>query len=179
MFLCAGLAQWLEVSFLIVGMTVGTIIVNFASHHKRAFHEIDRIQWPFMILFFLLAGASFELDALIVLGWMGVAYLGLRVAARFVGGWIGATRGRAPAVQRPWFGVALLPQAGVAIGMALVATEGLPEHAGTILTLTIGSTIVFELIGPVATVWAVRRVAAAEEAEIAARGGGASGVSDR
>lgn len=63
--------------------------------------------------------------------------------------------------------------------MALVATEGLPEHAGTILTLTIGSTIVFELIGPVATVWAVRRVAAAEEAEIAARGGGASGVSDR
>lgn len=161
-FLSAGLALWLEVSFLIVGMTIGVIIVNFAPHHQRAFHEIDRIQWPFMILFFILAGASFDLDALIGLGALGIAYMGLRVLSRIAGGWIGAQVGRAPRAQRPWFGAALLPQAGVAIGMALVAAETMPQHAATILTLTIGATIVFELVGPLATVFAARRVAALE-----------------
>lgn len=45
-FLTAGLALWLDVSFLIAGMTAGAIIVNLARHHARAFHEIEHIQWP-------------------------------------------------------------------------------------------------------------------------------------
>ncbi len=163
-FLTAGLALWLDVSYLIVGMAVGAIIANFARHHKRTFFEIDRFQWPFMILFFILAGASFEVQALVLLGWVGVAYLVLRVVARVIGGQVGAMLGGAPKLQRPWFGLALLPQAGVAIGMALVAAEEMPEHAATILSLTIGSTIVFELLGPVATIFAAKRVARLESA---------------
>ncbi len=159
-FLTAGLALWLEVSFLIAGMAVGALIINFATHHRLAFHEIDRIQWPFMVLFFILAGASFEVGALWTLGAVGALYLGLRVVARVLGGWVGAKIGGAPRSQERWFGVALLPQAGVAIGMALIAVEVLPEHESLILSLTIGSTIVFELVGPVATIWAARRVAA-------------------
>ncbi|WP_306150547.1 MULTISPECIES: cation:proton antiporter, partial [unclassified Roseibium] len=62
-FLTAGLALLLEVSFLITGMTVGAIIANFARHHDRPFYEIEHIQWPFMILFFLLAGATLEFEA--------------------------------------------------------------------------------------------------------------------
>ena len=54
-FLTAGLAVWLEVSYLLAGMTVGAFIVNFARHHRQAFHEIDSFRWPFMVLFFLLA----------------------------------------------------------------------------------------------------------------------------
>ena len=45
-FLTAGLSLWLDVSFLIAGMTAGAIIVNLARHHARAFHEIEHIQWP-------------------------------------------------------------------------------------------------------------------------------------
>ena len=163
-FLSAGLALWLEVSFLIVGMTVGAVIVNLASHHTRAFHEIDRIRWPFMILFFVLAGASFEVEKLAGLGWIGAGYLVLRVVARVAGGWLGAAAGGAPRYQRAWFGPALMPQAGVAIGMALVAAGTLPKHAATILTLTIGSTIVFELLGPAITATAARRMTAADRA---------------
>ena len=63
-FLCAGLALWLEVSFLLAGMVAGALVVNFAAHHNRAFHEIEHIEWPFMVLFFVLAGASLDLDGL-------------------------------------------------------------------------------------------------------------------
>jgi hypothetical protein len=54
-------------------------------------------------------------------------------------------------------GVALLPQAGVAIGMALVASSYFPEHGQTLLSVVIGSTIFFEIIGPVFTRLALQR----------------------
>lgn len=156
-FLTAGLALWLQVSFLIAGMTAGAIIVNLARHHARAFHEIEHIQWPFMILFFLLAGASLELDALGRVGLIGVVYAALRIVARLLGGWVGAVIGHAPATYRPWFGMALLPQAGVAVGMALIAAEAFPAYSETVLTVTIGTTVAFELLGPAAALWALRR----------------------
>jgi Kef-type K+ transport system membrane component KefB len=163
-FLTAGLSLWLEVSFLLAGMTAGTIIVNRARHHTRAFHEIEHIEWPFMILFFILAGAALDPDHLADLGSIGAAYVVLRIVARLLGGAIGARIGRAPEIERRWYGIALLPQAGVAVGMALVAAEEFPELADTVLTLTIGATVLFEIIGPAATIWAVGRVSRAEEA---------------
>ncbi|MFO8152422.1 cation:proton antiporter [Thioalkalivibrio sp.] len=156
-FLTAGTALWLEVSFLVAGITAGAIIVNLARHHDHAFHEIEHIQWPFMILFFILAGASLEIGRLMELGMIGLAFIGLRIASRILGGWVGAGLGHSPGRERPWFGVALMPQAGVAIGMALVAANHFPEMAGTILALTIGTTVVFELLGPPATLMALRR----------------------
>ncbi len=157
-FLTSGLSLWLELSYLISGMTVGLIIVNTARHHTCAFHEIEHIQWPFMILFFILAGASLETEALAAIGWIGAAYMVLRIASRVFGGWLGATLGGAPTAERPWYGVALLPQAGVAIGMALVAGKQFPDWSETILALTVGTTVAFEILGPAATLWAVRRV---------------------
>jgi len=158
-FLTAGVSIWLEVSFLIAGMTVGATVVNLARHHNRAFHEIEQIEWPFMVLFFIIAGASLQTDRLAEVGWIGAAYILLRILARLAGGWMGGWIGGAPKVERRWFGVALLPQAGVALGMALVAADRFPEMGQTILTLTIGTTVVFELLGPLVTLLALRRVA--------------------
>ncbi|WP_181893051.1 cation:proton antiporter [Falsiruegeria mediterranea] len=161
-FLAAGFALWLEVSFLVTGMTAGAVIANFARHHDRAFHEIEHIQWPFMILFFLLAGALLEIEALRLLGWFGAGFLLLRIAARLVGGVVGARLGNVPRSEVPWCGPALLPQAGVAVGMALVAGERFPEWASTIMAFTIASTVVFEIVGPPVTLAAIRRVANAD-----------------
>lgn len=157
-FLAAGSALWLEVSFLITGMTAGAVIANFARHHDRAFHEIEHIQWPFMLLFFLLAGALLELDALRLLGWTGVAFLFFRIVARVFGGLVGARLGRVSSREAPWYGPALLPQAGVAVGMALVAGERFPDWSSAIMAFTIASTVVFELIGPPITLAAIRKV---------------------
>ncbi|SFD80154.1 cation:proton antiporter [Roseivivax sediminis] len=157
-FLTAGLALWLEVSYLVAGMTAGAIIANFARHHDVAFNEIERIELPFMLLFFLLAGASLEVDALWALGWITAAYIGLRIAARVLSGEIGARLGGLHGAERHCYGPALLPQAGVAVGMALVAAETFPEWAVPIMTLTIASTVVFEILGPPATLAVIRRL---------------------
>ena len=156
-FLVAGLSIWAEVSFLLAGITTGCVIANMARHHGRAFHEIEHIQWPFMILFFLLAGASLKPDQLAQAGLIGLAYVILRILARLAGGWLGARLAGAPPMHRPWYGAALLPQAGVAVGMALVAGREFPQWADMILGLTIATTVLFEVIGPVATLVAIRK----------------------
>lgn len=156
-FLTAGLALWLGLSYLIAGMTAGMVIVNRARHHTRAFHEIENLQWPFMIVFFILAGATLEAGALAAVGALGAAYVALRILARLAGGWLGGALAGCPRGWRIWIGPALLPQAGVAIGMALIAAEHLPEHGARIMALTIGATVVFELIGPIAAGLAIRR----------------------
>ncbi|MEL7466895.1 MAG: cation:proton antiporter [Pseudomonadota bacterium] len=161
-FLTAGLAIWLGVSFLVAGMTAGAIVANLARHHEYAFKEIEHIEWPFILLFFVLAGATLELSTVWSLGWITAAYVALRIVSRIVGAEIGATIGQVPQAQRHVFGPALLPQAGVAVGMALVASETLPQWGPTIMTLTVAATVVFELVGPPCTLAAIRYVQRAE-----------------
>lgn len=158
-FLTAGLALWLEVSFLIAGMTAGAIIANLGRHHDYAFNEIERIELPFMLLFFLLAGASLDLNALVSMGWVAAAFIALRVVARLASGEIGARLGRVPKAEMHLYGPALLPQAGVAVGMALVAAETLPVWGEQIVSLVIATTVVFELVGPPITLACLRRSA--------------------
>jgi len=162
-FLTAGLSQWADVSFLLASMTTGAVIANVAPHHERAFHEIEHIQWPFMILFFVLAGASLNLGLLGEIGMIGGAYIVLRSLARFLGGWLGGIVANAPQAQRPYFGLALLPQAGVAVGMALVGAQEFPDHADLIIGMTIATTVAFEVIGPMTTIWTIRKVQALDK----------------
>jgi len=158
--LCGGLALWMDVSFLLASVVMGAVVVNLAKHHERPFHEIEDIERPFLVLFFVLSGASLHLDALATIGWLGVAYILLRVVGRLVGGWLGAAAAGLPGIARRWMGPALLPQAGVALGMALVAASRIPEVA-SVLPVIVLSTVIFELVGPVLTRAALRRVEAA------------------
>jgi Kef-type K+ transport system membrane component KefB len=156
-FLSAGMSLWLEVSFLITGMVVGMVIVNLATHHTRAFHEIEHIQWPFVVLFFILAGGALDVTVAATLGGVGVGFVVLRTIARIIGGGVGASAAGLPVKEGLWFGAALLPQAGVAIGMALIAAQRFTDWGPQIIALTIGTTVVFEILGPVATLLAIRR----------------------
>lgn len=150
-FLCGGIAIWLEVSFLLAAMVLGCVVANRAKHHDRPFHAIENVEWPFMILFFVLSGASLEFHTLLLVGVVGAGYVVLRIIGRLFGAWLGGFLSQAdPKVSR-WMGLALLPQAGVALGMALVAKQRYPSLGETILPVVIASTIFFELIGPIFT----------------------------
>lgn len=149
--LCGGIAVFLNVSFILACMVLGATVANFAAHHRRPFTAIEGIEWPFMILFFILAGASLDLNALRATSLLGVAYILLRLIGRVIGAWGGGILSGASPVIRRWMGMALWPQAGVALGMALLASQHLPELKEVILPVAIGSTIIFELIGPVMT----------------------------
>jgi len=155
--LTAGLATLLEVSFILVAIVLGAVMTNLAQHHDSAFHEIEHLEWPFMLLFFVLAGASLHVDALASIGLLGIAYIVLRMIGKIGGAALGARlAGAEPAVRR-WTGLGLMPQAGVALGMALLVDQRFPGIGQTLLPLVIASTVVFELLGPVATRQALRR----------------------
>lgn len=160
-FVCGGLALWFDVSFLIASMVMGIIVANFAKHHEYPFHAIEGIEWPFMVIFFVLAGASLDLKAVGEVGLVGVMYILCRIGGKLLGARIGSQCSGADKKIKSWMGVALLPQAGVAIGMALVASHYFPEYGQTLLSLVISSTIFFEIIGPVLTRLALQRAHAA------------------
>jgi Kef-type K+ transport system membrane component KefB len=161
-FLCGGIALWLDVSFLLAAMTLGAVVANLAKRHTRPFHAIKGVEAPFLVLFFVLAGASVHVEALLSVGTLGIAFVVLRAVSRLIGGMAGGAVGGLTPIQRRWIGAALMPQAGVALGTALLASERFPELADQILPIAVGSTIVFELFGPIATRVALRRVGEAQ-----------------
>lgn len=156
--ICAGMALYLEVSYLLAGMMAGVIVVNLARHHHYPFHEIERIEWPFVLMFFIMAGGLLDIGLLAEFGWVGAAYVAARMAARLIGGWTGARLSGLGGREGLLMGMALTPQAGVAIGMALASADRFPDHAAQIVAITIASTIVFELVGPLFTQFALSRV---------------------
>jgi len=155
--ICGGISIWLGVSFLIAAMTMGAVITNFAKHHDYPFHEIENIEKPFMVLFFILAGATLEFDMMFEVGLIGLVYILARVAGKFIGAWIGAGVTRSSKEVQQWMGLALMPQAGVAIGMALLVANRFPEYQQIILSIVIGTTVFFELVGPIFTRMALKR----------------------
>ena len=148
-FVLGGVAIFFEVSFLIAAITMGFIITNFAKHHDYPFHAIKGIEWPFMSIFFVLAGVLLDLSALLEVGFIGAMYILFRIIGKIIGTRIGCEYNNSDIVTKKWMGVALLPQAGVAIGMALAASLNFPQYSQIILPIVIGSTIFFEIIGPI------------------------------
>lgn len=157
-FLCTGLALYFDLSFLLSGMVCGVTIANFAEHHDRPFHEIERIEWPFVLLFFVMAGASLNVSNFAIIAPVTAAYIFFRFISRIVGGWFGGRLAGLSEQECRLTGLALMPQAGVAIGMALVAAERFPEIGQSLLAITIASTIFFEVLGPLSTQFALARV---------------------
>lgn len=155
--LTAGLATYWELSFILAAMTMGAVMTNVARHHERAFHEIEHIEWPFLLLFFVLAGASLHLEVLLGVGLLGVAYVALRVIGKVAGGFLGVVLADGEPVLRRWLGPALLPQAGIALGLALIVEQRFPDIDGYLLSMIIAATVVFELLGPPCTRLALRR----------------------
>ncbi len=181
-FLCAGIAMWLDVSYILAAIVLGMTVANLARHHKYPFHEIEGIEWPFLILFFVLAGAALDWQSIGGAGLVLFGYIVMRVIGRLVGGWLGVTLVGGSAVQKRWMGAALLPQAGVAVGMALVSAQRFPEYAEILLSIAVAGTVVFELLGPIFTRLALVRLGEAEAVDIGAsvptkdnRTGGAGG----
>ena len=96
--------------------------------------------------------------AIIAIGLVAGAYVLLRAAGRLVGAWAGGVASHADATTRRWIGLALMPQAGVALGMALVVQRRNPEIGIVVLPVVIAATVFFEIVGPVLTRVALRRV---------------------
>lgn len=149
--LCAGTTTLLELSPILASMTMGSVVASLATHHKRPFDAIEGIEWPFLILFFIFAGASLVVTNLAPLWLVVLVYICARAVGTYAGTWLSAAAIKTDDMTRRWMGIALLPQAGVALGMALLAAQRFPHLADTILTIVMSTTVVLELCTPIVT----------------------------
>ena len=91
-----------------------------------------------------------DLNSLTTVGIIGAAYFAVRIAGKFLGSWMGARITGMPVGVRRYLGLALIPQAGVSIGLAVLAQRILPEESGALLsTIILSSSVLYEMIGPV------------------------------
>jgi len=148
---CAGAATVIGVSTPLAAMTMGAVTVNYARHHRRPFHAIEGIEWPLLITFFVLTGAAVDVAAPGAVAGLALVYGASRVAGRFLGGLAGGRLARLPVRETRLTGIALLPQAGIALGMALVAGQRFPELGPAFLSAVAVATVAFELVGPIVT----------------------------
>ena len=155
---CAGATVFFELSPILAAMAMGSVVASIATHHNRPFHAIEGIEWPFMILFFILAGASLHLDQWQDVGWLVVMYIFARALGTYLGTSLAAKTAGADTATKRWMGLALMPQAGVALGMALIASQQMPNYSELILTLVLSATILLEVFSPMLTGWVLRKV---------------------
>lgn len=137
-------------SLPVTALAMGASAASFASEEPstRLFVSIRSIEQPLYLLFFALAGSAIHLEALPALGAIGACYVAARTVAKVAVGALAIAPPRSGLALRLRFGTSLVPQAGVAVGLAVLAAEQLPEVGGDLAAIVLGSVVVFELIGP-------------------------------
>jgi NhaP-type Na+/H+ or K+/H+ antiporter len=150
-----GLAIYFNLSVLLACMALGTAIINIKPISSKFFDIVKMIDSPIYLIFFVLIGASLELFSLRNLGIIGGVYFITRPLGEWIGAYLGAIVSNSSRLVRNYLGFALVPQAGVALGMALLCKSVFPEAGIVILNVIIATTIIFELIGPFFTRFAL------------------------
>lgn len=152
-----GIADMLGVSSLLLCMALGAVFVNFSKQSLPVMKVVDSITPPIFILFFVASGAALDLSVLPTLGVVGVIYVVFRVVGKVLGAYLGAAMCRCDKKIKKYLGYALLPQAGVAIGLSLAATTVVTEYGQTIRAVVLCATFIYELIGPAVTKIALKK----------------------
>ena len=148
-FVGLGLSQLCGFSSLLLCMAMGAVVANFSPDVNQIMKLSDRITPPIFMLFFVASGADLKLSVLPAVGLVCVIYIVVRVVGKMFGASLGAIVCKADKNIRKYLGPALVPQAGVAIGLSLAASSVVPEHASEIRTVILCGTLIYELVGPV------------------------------
>ena len=143
-----GMCSALDVSPLLACMVMGAVYIN-VSGNKKVFKQVNGFTPPIQLLFFVLSGMRMDLTALKAAGLIGVVYFLVRILGKYAGAWLGAVIGKASLPIRRYMGLALIPQAGVSIGLAVLGQRILPTESGVLLsTIILSSGVLYEMIGP-------------------------------
>mgnify|MGYP002579803291 CR=1 FL=1 len=150
LFAFCGLCDMLEVSPLLGCMSMGMVYINLTDD-KRLFQQLNYFSPPILLLFFVRSGLSFNLGALtdtlgasgsVPLLLVGLLYFAGRIAGKYAGAYVGALLAGKGKGVRNYLGLALIPQAGVAIGLAAMGARTLGGETGQALqTIILSSSV--------------------------------------
>ena len=144
----------LRFSSLLTSMMLGTIFCNICRNADEIMEKTDKWTMPIYILFFVLSGADLRFDFFTepVFILIGAVYILVRVVGKYFGARTGATLSGAHPMVRKYLGFALIPQAGVALGMSLMALTVFPGEEGRLIrNVVLFGVLIYELVGPMIT----------------------------
>lgn len=156
LFLLCGLSALVGISPLLGCMAMGTIYINL-SNDSKLFKAMNYFSPPILLLFFVRSGLNFKLDSLFTtssfgahpLVLIGVLYFIVRIIGKYLGAFAGCLATGKSDKVRNYLGLALIPQAGVAIGLASIGARTLGGEMGQALeTIILASSVLYEMIGP-------------------------------
>lgn len=151
----SGLCALFDVSPLLACMAFGALYINKAKD-KELYEQLNVFTPPIMLLFFVVSGMNLDVGLLGSLGAVGVAYFLTRIVGKYIGAYLGCLIGKTSGPIRNYLGVALIPQAGVSIGLAYLGKRILPDTIGNLLmTIILASSVLYELLGPASAKFAL------------------------
>ncbi|MBO5402104.1 MAG: cation:proton antiporter [Clostridia bacterium] len=159
LFAFCGVCAVLDVSPLLGCMSMATVYVN-VSGDEKLFKQLNYFSPPLLLLFFVRSGVSFDLGALfdfsasvgsVSLLVIGIAYFTVRIVGKYAGAYLGSMLAGKDKKVRNNLGLALIPQAGVSIGLAALGARAIGGEVGQALhTVILASGVLYELVGPAA-----------------------------
>jgi len=150
-FLGSSLASMLNLSPLLLCMSMGAMLINITDAGNSILKLVDTVTPPIYLMFFVVSGMELNISAIPKIGIIGILYVTCRVIGKVAGAYIGAAIMKASEPVKKYLGFTLVPQAGVAIGLSLIAANTLPELGQTIRTVVLCATLIYELTGPAIT----------------------------
>lgn len=145
----SGICAALDISPLLACMVFGAAYINL-TRDKKLYRQINNFTPPVMSIFFIVSGMNLDLSALQTVGAIGVAYFVIRIIGKYFGTYISCWLTGTSKPIRNYMGLALIPQAGVAIGLAFLGQRLLPPEKGNLLlTIILSSSVLYEMVGPI------------------------------
>lgn len=156
-FLGAALAKLIGLSPLLLCMSMSAMLVNISNSGESILQLTDLVTAPIFLMFFVVSGMELDITVLPSVGLIGILYILFRVAGKVSGAYIGAVIMKADDAVKKYIGFTLVPQAGVAIGLSLLAAQLLPQYGQTIRAVVLSATFIYELTGPAITKAALKK----------------------
>jgi len=145
--LSIGISNLLGISSILANMVIGFIVINKVRGNQM-FLVVEEIEEIIFAMFFVLAGLHFDLSVMKVAGILALLIVVSRYAGKYFGTRAGATISHAPDKIKKYLGLALLPQAGVALGLVLLAERAFPTFGAIMFNGVLASVIINELVTP-------------------------------
>ena len=143
-----GFCTCFDISPLLSCMALGAVYTN-VSDNDRVFTQVNSFTPPILLMFFVLSGMRLNLPSLATAGVIGIFYFFIRILGKYIGAYAGARICGYSANIRNYLGLALIPQAGVSIGLAVLGQRLLSPETGLMLsTIILSSGVLYEMVGP-------------------------------
>lgn len=148
-FLMAEIGSRIDLDPLLIGLAAGMLIRNFTRTGEALHQDVEVAGLPVYVVFFSVAGASIHLDVLASVGLVAAAIVLIRGTGLLVGTSIGAHLAGADPTTRRYAGYGLLPQAGLAIALAILFNKAFPEFGEEAAALIFGVIAINEIVAPI------------------------------